>query len=151
MGIETEYEPEGYECGKDRYLPDFRIVGTSDLLAIKPSKDEVCASPEWWRDVRWQEEFLAIGISMFIIAGRPQRGKYCIIPPWRDECVFADCLRCEGTSIANGSGSWGEIGLHTCGDHDRMPVDDRRVNAALCAAMSERFDERKATRPERQE
>lgn len=43
MGIEYEYEPEGYEgfCGK-KYLPDFRLPGENNLLVeVKGSDDQL--------------------------------------------------------------------------------------------------------------
>jgi len=55
-GIEWQYEPEGFETPHGRYLPDFKIlvrlgvVGTDDLLRIKPS---------WiWIEIK-NEEYLA--------------------------------------------------------------------------------------------
>ena len=38
MNFKWEYEPEGYELGDDRYLPDFRLPEHRLWVEIKPGK-----------------------------------------------------------------------------------------------------------------
>jgi hypothetical protein len=138
LGIITEYEPEGFTHGEECYLPDFRLVETGDFVSIKPDRRSVNPE-EWMKEIRWQGIFAEAGTVLWIIAGQPQVGKYQLLSPLEGEFRFADCRLCSGTSYTDDGGSWGEIGKHSCGSHDRNPTEDTRIRSAFRAAMAERF------------
>jgi len=140
LGVEWVYEPEGYEHDGQVYLPDFCLIPWNVFVAIKPKVDE---SKEYRRELWWQAEMSANGIPMWIIAGSPTPNGYRAFGSDGIEIRLMDCRKCGGVSyeLADGSG-WGEIGIHTCGDHDKWPADTTRLDAALLCAMRERFGER---------
>ena len=148
LDILVEYEPEGFTHGAECYLPDFQLVETGDYVSIKPDRSAV--NPvEWTKEIRWQGIFAEGGKVLWIIAGQPRVGKYQLLSPIEGEFRFADCRMCKGTSYTDDGGSWGEIGKHSCGSHDRQPTDDERVRSAFRAAMAERFvgQSRREARP----
>jgi hypothetical protein len=144
MGIDTVFEPEGYEYPDGRYLPDFATVHDNVLFSIKPAHDRVNLTAAWLRELEWQRVLIAHGLPLWIIAGVPAPGQYAALAPDGDltECSFADCRRCDGVCLCGGL-AWHQIGKHTCGDHDREPCDGTRVLNAMRTAMAERFGERK--------
>ena len=140
-GIGYQYEPEGFDLpGGDRYLPDFWLPVQELWVEIKPTEptereNRVAAKlAEMTNHIAvilagnvWPTEYIA---TVWCVDG-----EFCdgLISGWR----LAPCRRCDGLDLLCDEG-WGEIGKHTCGDHESCPVDFEAVHYE--AARSARFD-----------
>ena len=47
LGIEWEYEPEGFDCDGIWYLPDFYLPGLETWIEVKPKTDHRPDNPVW--------------------------------------------------------------------------------------------------------
>jgi hypothetical protein len=160
MGVHYEYEPQGFDIDGVWYLPDFYIPDWKLYLEIKPEK-------YWETEPKLYDEALEKlcrlvhqGTKAWMICGRPFANSYVFQEPFNFEpsldfaykywahwsYIFSDCRRCAGISFEY-EGGWGEIGTHTCGDHDSWPfaLGSRIVKAYNIAART-KFD---ATTPDK--
>lgn len=163
-GIPWQYEPEGFDLDGDWYLPDFLLPQQEIWVEIKPTlPDErevrVAVALERGQPDRsviilagdcWPDEYRALWIT-------PNTEDAVNYACWNgyqldgyvEHTCLAKCRRCDGLSLIQKDeslpGRWHygiDIGDHTCGDHERQPVefdfkhyrDSRRY----------RFDHRKA-------
>jgi hypothetical protein len=140
LGLGAVYEAEGYEHAGQCYLPDFELAGTGQLVAIKPESDMLNDTAEWRRELEWQRDMAACGMTLIIVCGVPVPSRYQLgLYDTELPAILLDCRRCAGLCWRAVDGSWGKIGMHTCGDHDRPPIGSKRILQAMRRAMSEHF------------
>ena len=143
LGIGAVYEAEGFEHAGECYLPDFELSGTGQLLAIKAESEMLNDTAAWKRELEWQADMAACGMTLLIVCGPPMPGQYqVLVPDCEGPAILADCRHCRGVCWIAVDGSWGQIGMHDCREHERGPVASVRVLAAMKRAMAERFGER---------
>jgi hypothetical protein len=137
IGLHAIYEPEGFEHDGETYLPDFWVDEFDGYVEIKPHN---VAMHDVDRVREWQLNMAACGMRLFSLFGEPVIDKCLMHDPAGEVIVMKDCRRCNGLCyvLANG---WGNFGGHACKDHDKDPIDDRRVRAAMEYAMACRFGE----------
>lgn len=148
LGIDYQYEKEGFELKAGRYLPDFWIPDWQRWIEIKPEM-------RWDRDVllKCADLARATGYGVFLVFGTPWPEEYCVVKlkpdyacrlPAAEIAQFAECRRCDGICLQYYPDSgWGEIGTHTCGDHDKWPTSDANsavLMDAFRAARQARFE-----------
>ena len=144
LRIPWEYELVGWQLADGRpYLPDFTLWDGSTALEVKPSwcgeqarlyAADMAAA---WRNEdplgRW-----------LLVAGVPQ-DHVLVMPqpvPGGWELVVGQlmqCRRCSGISW-RADDSWGQIGPHTCRDHDSEPSEP----LACPVSVAWQFDHRTA-------
>jgi hypothetical protein len=170
LGVRWVYEPEGYELPSGRYLPDFQLdssrVGGFLWVEVKPDR------PAWPAGfVRAWDLARLSGIPVWFLCGQPWPGRHeiVVVDPlradqempgeedfWAYNCL-TECRRCSGWCLLANE-EWGEfsgycdVGLHECGDHDKMPLPPsdlyaRPIHHAYAVAQAARFEhgERGAT------
>ncbi len=163
LGVNYEYEHDGFELAHgDWYLPDFWIPISDFYIEIKPKGykeldldgyvDTLIKNAKM---VGSQQSEFALR-SSFVLFGNPWPEEYELVgyikgDPIDDaqfvrKLIFAECRRCDGLCYyivdneANELG-WGNIGNHTCDDHDRWPLlEGSQIQAAYKAARSARFE-----------
>jgi len=157
LSVPYIYEPEGYELGDGiRYLPDFWLPTWDRWVEIKPKLDE--------QNRRRAVDLLAAlsgatGKIGLLFAGDvwPARTQILAVDDggvYSDYTRIAECRRCDGLCLlktmddgdddGTGSFGWGEVGPHTCRDHEHWPVENtERVMAAYRAARGARFEFRR--------
>lgn len=142
IGWRYVYEPEGFECAGDTYLPDFELLEPNVYVSIKSLRCKQECGKDWWRELIWRGDFAANGKEMWIIYGAPVPCEYGIVMDYGSDARFTDCRRCAGVcyEMLDGSG-WGDIGKHTC-DSEKWPSETKRIDAAMLRAMRHRFGER---------
>ena len=142
MGIAWQYEPEGFNVCGEAYLPDFRLpdVFGGVYVEIKPKE---LKGAEMDRAMRFVREFDG---ELLLICGLPKFGDYSCVSSNEDydKIVFADCRKCGGVSyIGLDCKCWGDVCGHTCGEHERFPLEDGpRIIHAYESAMACKFGER---------
>lgn len=148
MGVHYEYEPRGFDIDGVWYLPDFYIPDWKLYLEIKPEKYWETEPELYAMAMGKLEKLVRGGTAAWMVCGRPFAGSYLCLTtePLCFGYVFSDCRRCAGISFEDEWG-WGEIGTHTCGDHDSHPfaLGSRIVKAYNIAART-KFD---ATTPDK--
>jgi len=131
-------------------VPDFWLPTWDCFVEIRPTAPTATEIAYWDRFVS------LIEAPVLVLWGPPRPGEHGILrigaypgaPLQYNE--FAACRKCDGICLYLGNGNggwdgWGEIGPHTCGDHDRTPSigsDAPRVEAAYEAAQVAIFDQR---------
>jgi hypothetical protein len=151
MGLHWEYELEGFDLGDSGYyLPDFFIPDWSAFLEIKPQKYWEFGGSDYIDALIKVVYMNEQGSPTWTIFGNPWPSEYTIYKPQvnPDEImqgiVLADCRRCNGISyLITDNLGWGEIGTHSCGDHDREPLlDGKRIMKAYTHSRQFRFSKR---------
>ena len=138
MKVPWEYENLGFDVGNTRYLPDFEIPSWNMHIEIKPEHIKAKEQARLTAIVQaWGGES-----GLAIIRGVPYYGEYVLeMAPYLYVYRFATCRKCDGICYTDGEGGWGNLGKHTCGDHDRAPVeDDDRLLKAYTYAMGHEFE-----------
>ncbi len=137
--IDWQYEVEGFDLGGRHYLPDFWLPSHEIFIEIKPDQGWDCV------DAFHACKLLAIQSekSVILIAGDCWPGKYRIYAFRGEESLLhhvqepgyhcsaiARCRRCDGLGYMDFCPPamdswvvWGEIGKHTCRDHERAPTE----------------------------
>ena len=143
-GLPYEYEPDRFGPGRIGYLPDFHLPTLRLYLEIKPACQFGREEAGVDRAVR---AAAFIPEPLWIAFGEPMPGQYVIQDDEGGYLVLAHCRRCHALSYVladgqtieavwqdaeDGGCGWGEIGKHSCGDHDRHP--DPLADDALAAA-----------------
>jgi hypothetical protein len=148
LGLEWEYEKEGYQLPSGWYLPDFWISTWGRWAEIKP-KAPTDQEIEMLMDLE-----CATDKDSLLIAGEPWYGKYDVwVPRWFDDdgkpfserYVIAECGRCDGFCLEDEGTGWFDIGPHTdCLNNERWPLSSQgwtpRLEKAYTAARSARFE-----------
>jgi hypothetical protein len=144
MGIEWDYEVEGYDLGKRGwYLPDFRVVSPCypdfyHLIEIKgqtPSKEEIRKIAEVNIKQAYDEETDRFYASCnFLFVGMPDMNTPCIES-------YRDAQLGDGLVIGKPRENLAEITMFLL-DHRYKTVVDHfwRVQQAILAARSARFE-----------
>jgi hypothetical protein len=158
LGIPWEYEPQGFNLSNgQKYLPDFRLPTWNAWVEIKPDVPE-----EYIKGGQALERLsMDGGGTGLLFIGSPWPSEYRIEKwIWRGyhtgpDFIFArlaECRRCDGFCLfsdeeENGhvvEWAWGEIGPHSCGDHEKTPLNTRgsapKLFAAYDAARGARFE-----------
>ena len=160
MGIEYQYEPEGFDFGEVYYLPDFYLPKQKLWIEIKaeePNSDEL-------RKARLLKSHVSDGVEVGILYGEPwvtqdpelsfaiEEVHYCLmlIESWMGgddaNCLFSECRRCreflfqetitshcENSKFANGYIGYG------CCDRMGLACTDK-LKAAYSEARQARFE-----------
>jgi hypothetical protein len=133
-GTPYEYEPERYGPGKRGYLPDFWLPRLNLFWEIKPAGRFMTDAPDILK-ARASDKHMPA--PLWIVYGEPLPERY-VIEDEGCQFVLAHCRRCHGLSYVWAHGpdiasawrfaremvGWGDIGTHTCRDHDRHPLLD---------------------------
>lgn len=103
LGIEWEYEKEGYDLDGIRYLPDFWLCKQRYWLEIKPgepSADEVRKAEAFQKSLYGQPEIDGV---FHILAGSPYMNEYKVLPSTGKDARMAwvQCPLCKTLSIAH--------------------------------------------------
>jgi hypothetical protein len=141
MGIPVNYEQVGFDVCGTRYLPDFEVPEWGWHIEIKP--DHITRMEA----ARIGRLFDTWGAhtegALAVIRGVPAYGQYTMRlsdDPTGSSFVFAVCRRCDGMGYVSEDG-WGLAGSHSCGDHERRPMDKHpRILSAYEQAMKAKFD-----------
>ena len=153
LNVPYLYEPEGFEFDDGvRYLPDFWLPTWNCWVEIKPQMNQ--EADDALERLRMLAEQTNTGA--LLLAGDVWPGRTNILHVNRcgavvDYTRIADCRRCDGICLlkteydgdidGTGDSGWGEIGPHTCGDHEKWPVEGTpRVTGAYRAARQARFE-----------
>lgn len=148
LGLDYEYEKEGFELPMGRYLPDFWIADWLAWVEIKPERKWDSAA--WLKCVALAR---ATGYPCLLLLGSPWPDEYFIlkIPPffsWEyppiEGAYFGECRYCE-TKYLRGlaNDTWEIIGQNYCIDHTSVPVDGfdaLELQGAFDAARKARFE-----------
>lgn len=174
LGVQWEYEPEGFDLDGEHYLPDFRVT-TGDLVywyEVKPAgvdcdpkfqsfSDMICRdnpesenyAPVWNLGAR-----LLSGDPVDVFEGKhacPRCGHHVEPEVFDDEAAFL-CYPCDMVTNCGGGNPW-EIGfagipfqpskgwIMTTSSNYRLLID--KISEAMTASRSARFEhgERGAT------
>lgn len=162
LGVEWEYEPEGFELGRaGRYLPDFWLPAFNMWLEIKPAApphDDMVKLAAFARAMRSGDDGQP---SVFLMMGQPWPGAYdmCAFAPtglpYYRKLAWMQCRRCDGFNLCEEDAVEMAVGPHTCGDRWKgsMPLElSTRLMQAYIAARSARFEHGEtpqAPRPQR--
>ena len=139
-GIEWLYENEGFALGDSLfYLPDFWLPAHETFVEIKPDQGWDCIDSfdacqrlheQSQKDVIliagncWPREYRIYGFRGSSLGEHviQEMGWHC--------SALAKCRRCDGLCYldfcppaTNDWVFWGDIGKHTCKDHDRVPSE----------------------------
>ncbi len=151
VGIAWVYEAEGFDLKGFRYLPDFWLPDHEVFVEIKPrtpvdSWDAAGKFLKEHRACKLLSEFS--GRDVIMLRGDCWPLEYEMFgPDWMNEDgsegaedlkQLMKCRRCNGLCWAIREWGYGEIGKHTCGDHERWPV--AFTAEAYAAARSARFE-----------
>ena len=144
-GTPYDYEPERYGPEGLGYLPDFRLPVLGLFLEVKPASRFGEDAPDIRRAVKAAPYMPS---PLWFAYGEPIEGAYLLVDAQLGtRMVLAHCRRChalsylvvEGRTMGDcwhnaddGGTGWGQLGGHTCGDHDRQP--EIRQDDALRAA-----------------
>jgi hypothetical protein len=159
LAVPYEYESEGFDLGRDWYLPDFWLPTWDTWVEIKPQDAGIKRPADLLRRLGeatgkvgtllcgplWPRETI---IMRIFDADYPDelRDLYGVVTKHR---FFAGCRKCDGYCLVVddeeiGLYGWGDVGPHTCRDHDSWPVLSEtasdRVYAAYLAARQARFE-----------
>lgn len=150
LGVAWEYEPEGYEMGEVRYLPDFSVAEWDAFIEVKPVMPEY---GDWNKCASLME---TSGKSVLIFYGTPGDGSYRVHCPFGyqgdlselNDCDFVGivaCRKCDGLWLAeyDDTPAGMSLGRHTCGDRGYPFVAGsarERLIAAYDAARGARFE-----------
>lgn len=149
IGVRWVYEQEGFDLDGEWYLPDFWLPDLKIWVEIKPVEPTERELALMRALVVGSEQGHRSGI---ILAGVPWPGEYSVCWIWDDvhfadnapsdgtgygvgnmvgSTQLCRCHRCNGLSVVetwleySPNVEWlpyGEIGEHTCGDHERWPL-----------------------------
>lgn len=155
LGIEWDFEPQGFIVSGSGYLPDFKLKQAGIFIEIKPQSS-----------IPSDQRLAGFGGNLIVLAGNPWPWEYVAWVPARlmDEHVhtltampswqFAACDECGFVSLANcgmdGNGAFGGLLLsgEKCKHKNRFfikplraPVEDAsRISIAYFAARGARFE-----------
>jgi hypothetical protein len=140
IGLPWEYELVGLSVGQWRYLPDFKLPSVPALVEVKP------------HNITDQEEMRLSGIvsalhdegvDLWVLRGVPDAEHHTLYIAGQDRNYqFMPCRRCRGVCLSTRDGDqWIPIGQHTCGDHDRAPVES--YESEFRKAQRMKFDHHK--------
>jgi hypothetical protein len=96
IGLGYEYEPEGFQVGNVRYLPDFRVRDLMCYVEIKPKGSTPSEK---------QFAFVEAGLPLVVVCGDPWPWEYGILAPGHGHLApfptaqFATCCYCGIVSI----------------------------------------------------
>lgn len=144
LGLDYDYEREGFDLDGEWYLPDFYLPAFLMWIEVKgvaptPREQSLCRS---LRDKTGQRVLIAVGPPQphahQIIAFEPDGSE-------RSDCVFLADRRNEGQYwLGTGSDAylmdWWTLGPDVGPPHDREPIVNLRLDAAYREATVERFD-----------
>ena len=133
-GLRYEYEPARFGNDRRGYLPDFYLPTWRVYLEIKPAVlfGRVDAGIK-----RAMQAARYMPKPLWMAFGEPLPRRYCIeVPdgPCGFPSVLAQCRRCHSLCYLRGDGrtiegvwdglgdAWGDIGRHTCRNHERQPA-----------------------------
>ena len=131
-GIPWRYESEGYDLGNGvRYLPDFYLPKHEIFVEIKPDRHDALEVRELLcraylkcmalSEVTRKSAIMLAGdvwpyeYNLYVIDSENLRGNPGVAQLKR-------CRRCDGLCFETENG-WGDLGKHSCKDHDRWPIE----------------------------
>jgi len=140
VGLPYEYEMVGFDVEPGlRYLPDFVLPTVPAYVEVKPGN---IPADEETRLARIVSAFRENdGIPLWVLRGRPSEEHHFIHIAGDDSSpfVFRKCRRCDGVCIRSIEDlGYGDIGKHTCGEHERWPVERYEHEFGLAQIM--KFD-----------
>lgn len=155
LGVSAEWEPEGYQLGDIRYLPDFYIPAWKIFVEIKGEY------PTPFEREKARRLADATGKPVWLVIGPPDRQEGLIFWPtidpdhelgaggaWINRCRRCDALVLgyEHLDSHGNPFAWGQITLTACGRTpdctEKFPgpkVFDEQLKLAMDAARNERF------------
>lgn len=161
LNVPYVYEPEGFEFDDGvRYLPDFWLPSWGCWAEVKPQMNQEAQDAlARLRMLAEQTDALALLLAGDVWPGRTKivtSGHY----GYSSYTRIVDCRRCDGICLlktehdgdmdGTGESGWSEIGPHTCGDHEKWPVEGTpRITGAYRAARQARFEFGERRRSER--
>jgi hypothetical protein len=145
LGIEWEYEAEGFELGANgRYLPDFWLPRLDCWVEIKPGG--------YRTDRQESDKYMALAQEspgdVLLHVGDPWPNAYVIVVFHVDEHFsmvtggqWEQCRKCDGWNIGDPNIGCMTIGPHSCGNRWKgsMPASTLLVDAYK-AARGARFE-----------
>jgi len=139
IGLRYVYECVGMDVYGEWYLPDFYLPDSNAHVEIKP---DCIGVEEQLRVDRLMKAWRGMKDYLLLIKGHP--GQYAVSDcNGFDDMQFARCRRCDGLCLVSVS-QMREVGKHTCGDHDRMPLEScQRLQDAAEMAMRHDFTGRR--------
>jgi hypothetical protein len=148
LGLQWEYEPEGFELPGGRYLPDFFLRGLDTYVEVKGAEPTSA-------ECRKVEELAAhTGKNVLLVDGDPMRNvdanyysgpsaEWSIhFPTGGLDTPFYFCV-CPGCGkVGLEFSGWGAriCGNHSGNDHKAHSADHPRIVKAATAARSARFE-----------
>lgn len=149
VGLEWEYEPEGYTDGEISYLPDFWLPGIDMFFEVKP--DYISSDAELQIEIK-KAKMLVFGSGRELImsSGPPAEGHNLVFFPidseWSEATVqcgpyaIREDRRDDGLFWLEGvGGNAFTIGPGTGTDHDRWPIFSEKLIHAQEKARTHRF------------
>lgn len=148
LGVQYEYEKEGFKLEHGWYLPDFWLPDLDVWVEIKPDMNK-------WNDDAWtkcNDLATASGKLVLLSSGSPWPDEYFLMDfrafdpkegYGMTEGAWAQCRKCDGVCIVEHTNGWFPLGPHTCGKNEKWPlVDDfaPKLKAAYKAARQARFE-----------
>ena len=142
LGIEYEYEPEGFEFEDGtRYLPDFWMPTEECFIEIKPGT-------QWHYHKKSHLLFSGTNKRVVYIAGLPWPGEYRVsfythLAPFHDAAMFAVGQKNNSEIwIVSINGDWGQVlKSKTSGSDFCRPIIDADIlTKAYTAARQARFE-----------
>lgn len=160
LGLQWEYEPEGFHLHCGPYLPDFFIPEWDAYVEVKGHFERGYEKADACFRLYWLSH--DTGKQAVLLVGSPWPGEHEIILEKNSDNVghwdsFARCPRCQGLCViveceaceyGDGFFDWVNLGKHTCTDPvdhfavkpaDR-PFVDSALTTAYRAARSARFE-----------
>ena len=150
LGVESEYEPQGYDTDGVAYLPDFLVHGATGKiwLEIKPSWEADGNGIEKWRLFAAQRPqpsraALVIGQpalrAVHIVIGGDEESGDPLRGPWEDDQQeWRSCLSGEHFDLANPGTFRSKFAEDGCRD-DFGRGGEEKIEAAARAALGHRF------------
>lgn len=155
LGIEWQYEPEGFELATGRYLPDFYLPGVRggiwvEVKGTRPSPRELAALESLVMETKKEGTF-RVGEPMLNCSDAPDDfdnyiywpsfntdGTICADGPY----LFCVCLHCGKVGFEfDGRGDRVCGGEHVSKDGDKgYSAQSAKITAAALAARGARFE-----------